>query len=125
MNNKKYIGGGELLKAFKKYLSDEDTLELALSLKISKAIIEQRKAIGISQSELAKRLGVKQPVVSKWESGDANYTIRSVVEIFSALKLDFELLIGSEVQNYRIVDIWKKLPMDYNNSDIRLLAEGV
>jgi len=112
MKNTNYVGGADLLNAFRKYLSDEDVIELALSLKISNAIIRKRKELGLSQLDLANRLGVTQPVVSKWESGDTNFTIRTIVDLFSALNLEFEVLIGNEIQNYRISDAftagWKK-----------------
>ena len=128
MKNKKYVGGEELLKVFEEYLSNEDILEMALSLKISTAIIEQRTKLGMSQSDLAKLLNVKQPVLSRWENGDTNYTIRTIVEIFSALNLDFEFLIGNEAQsyrrNYKLTNVWQVAPKSHDNNITYLLAEG-
>jgi transcriptional regulator with XRE-family HTH domain len=42
----------------------------------------------ISQSELAKKLGVSQPLVSSWESGRITMSIEDVVAIEQAL--DYE-----------------------------------
>ena len=42
----------------------------------------------ISQSELAKKLGVSQPLVSSWESGRITMSIEDVVAIERAL--DYE-----------------------------------
>ena len=125
---KNYIGGTDFLKAFEEYLSKEDTLDIALSLKISNAIVEQRKKLGMSQVDLADRLDVKQPVVSKWENGDTNYTIRTIVDIFSALGLDFELLIGNEAQNYRKGNSFEnnlnKTFVRIDTNIIRLISRG-
>lgn len=33
------------------------------------AVIEKRKALGLSQGEFARAAGVSQPVMSRWEAG--------------------------------------------------------
>jgi len=128
MMKNNFVGGGELLKSFEKYLSDEDVVEIALSLKISDAVTKRRKELGLSQSDLAIKLGVTQPVVSKWESGDTNYTIRTIVDIFCALEIEFEFLIGNEVQSYFIdntfVNNWKRQPMNFDSNALQLLTKG-
>ena len=46
--------------------------------------------IGKLQKELAEKMGVKQSLVSRWESGECNYTIDTLVEIANALKLSVQ-----------------------------------
>ena len=38
-------------------------------MELSERILQLRKARGLSQEELAERLGVSRQAVSKWESG--------------------------------------------------------
>lgn len=40
-------------------------------MKLSESIANDRQRIGLSQAELASRLGVSQQAVSKWEEGQA------------------------------------------------------
>lgn len=38
---------------------------------LSTVIREKRKELGLTQEQIAERLGVSTPAVSKWESGDS------------------------------------------------------
>ncbi len=53
---------------------------------ISRKIIEQRRALGISQQELARLAGLRQETVSRLESGKHSPTIRTVDKIDGALR---------------------------------------
>lgn len=50
--------------------------------------------MGMTQMEFAKFMGVTQGMVSKWESRDYNFTIRSLNEICQ--KLDLTLTVNIE-----------------------------
>jgi DNA-binding XRE family transcriptional regulator len=52
---------------------------------IARKIIEQRRALGISQQELARLAGVRQETISRLESGKHSPTIRTVDKIDEAL----------------------------------------
>jgi len=55
-------------------------------LMLQQKIAERRKRLGISQSELAKRTGVSQPMIAKFESGRfKNITIHTLVRAARAL----------------------------------------
>ncbi len=41
-------------------------------------IVEARKRGGLTQAELAQRLGTHQPVIARWESGATNPSFESV-----------------------------------------------
>jgi predicted transcriptional regulator len=52
---------------------------------IARKIIEQRRALGLSQQELARHAGVRQETISRLESGKHSPTIRTVDKIEEAL----------------------------------------
>lgn len=53
---------------------------------IARKIIEQRRALGVSQEELARLAGVRQETISRLESGKHSPTIRTVEKIDRALQ---------------------------------------
>ena len=54
---------------------------------IASSIQEQRRIQGLTQKQLAERLGVSQAMVSQWENGEENFTAATLVKISSALGL--------------------------------------
>lgn len=77
-------------------------IELA---KISAQIEKSRLDLGMTQKEFADYMGVTQSMVSKWESREYNFTIRSLNEIYQ--KLGISLSIETDSMNttriYKIV----------------------
>ncbi len=59
------------------------------------AMIEARIKKGITQEELAKKLGTKQSVISRLESGRANPSILFLKKLASALNLSFQIKFTS------------------------------
>jgi transcriptional regulator with XRE-family HTH domain len=66
-----------------------------------------RKKLNLTQGEMAERLGVKQPSISKLENGDRRLTLETLSDIIGALGGEWEInvklpgtkamrLIGSE-----------------------------
>lgn len=76
--------------------------ELAL---VSARIEMKRNELGMSQKEFAKMMGVSQGMVSKWESGEYNFTIITLKEICDKLDLEFEPVIREK--NYCLRDEYK------------------
>lgn len=64
------------------------TIELA---KISARIERCRIDMGMTQQEFADYMGVTQGMVSKWESREYNFTIRSLNEICQKINLEFSV----------------------------------
>ena len=61
----------------------EETLQ---AMRIEQDLVALREARGVSQTQLAKTLGVSQPAVAKLESGRAkNIELRTLVRAVSAL----------------------------------------
>jgi ribosome-binding protein aMBF1 (putative translation factor) len=71
------------------YDEEAKTKELWLQL------AEARQAAGLTQADLAARLGVSQSQVSRMEKrGYQNYTLRSLQRYIEALGSDFELEVA-------------------------------
>ncbi len=58
---------------------------------VIKSIIASRHKQGWSQGELAKRIGTKQPVISRLESGASNPTLELLQRVATALELKLEV----------------------------------
>ena len=62
----------------------KSTIELA---KISAKIEKRRQEMNMTQKEFAEYMDVSQGMVSKWESREYNFTIKSLNEICEKLQL--------------------------------------
>jgi DNA-binding XRE family transcriptional regulator len=62
---------------------------LALARTVAARLIAYRSENGLSQRELAKRLGVSQPRVVELESGDKNPQIETLVKIAATTGIEF------------------------------------
>ena len=73
--------------------------------KISARIERCRLELGMTQTEFAEYMGVSQGMVSRWESREYNFTIKTLNEICK--KLNLELSVNVEVPcaktDYKIV----------------------
>ena len=67
-------------KAVKKAYDD-----LELEFSIISQIIDKRNKLGISQKELAERMGTKQPSIARFEAGLSNPTIGFLKKLSEAL----------------------------------------
>lgn len=56
--------------------------------RFGKAVKERRAALGISQEELAMRIGADQAYVSRMEAGRMNVTIETLQQIAEVLTVD-------------------------------------
>jgi len=61
----------------------------ALAL-ISAEIYLRRKELGWNQKRFAQEMGVSQAMISKWESGDYNFTVGTLIRICHKLDLVFD-----------------------------------
>jgi DNA-binding XRE family transcriptional regulator len=52
-----------------------------------------REQLNITQEEMAQRIGVKQPAISKLEKGDRRLTLETLSEIITALGGEWELTV--------------------------------
>lgn len=77
--------------------------------KISARIEGSRLEMGMTQQEFAEYMGVTQGMVSKWESRDYNFTIRSLNEICRKLDLELSVTLNKPFSrsDYKVVK-WDK-----------------
>ena len=61
-----------------------------------RSLIERRNQLRISQTQLAKIVGTKQPAISRLEKGDYNTTLSTFFKVTNALGLDVSLRARSE-----------------------------
>ena len=56
-------------------------------------IIRKRLEAGLTQSELAQRIGTRQSAISRLESGEANPTIAFIHKVAHALRVEIHIVI--------------------------------
>lgn len=59
-------------------------------------LARRRKALGLSQEELAAKIGVSRQAVSKWETGDAAPDLNRLLALADALDTSLDALCGRE-----------------------------
>jgi len=67
--------------------------DLVYLQRLGEKIVELRKARGITQQELAERLGTKNTQVRRIERGTVNSTINMLRKIAGVLKIEVEVLV--------------------------------
>lgn len=77
------------------FREEYDALEQEFS--IAKALIEARSAAGMTQVDVAQRMGVSQPVVARMESG-RNVSVKSLRRYARAINRPIPILIQPEPQ---------------------------
>jgi len=58
------------------------------------SLIERRNQLRISQTQLARIIGTRQPAISRLERGDYNTTLNTLFKVANALDLDISLKAG-------------------------------
>lgn len=102
MNEKHSHAINELLNMFSDSLGPADVLSSKLMAQVSSAVTNERLRLQMSQQEFAGHIGVPQSLVSRWEHGDYNFSIRKISEIMAKLDLDVNFSIGPAKEKRRI-----------------------
>lgn len=63
----------------------------AVARAVANRLVEYRSGEGITQTELARRLGMKQPAIARLESGDHNPSLDTLARLSGALGLEFHI----------------------------------
>lgn len=77
-------------------LSRSEALEIALKNTLVQTLILARIERSMNQKQFAAFMGVSQAMVSKWESGDCNFTVETIAKICEKLGLIPRLELLSE-----------------------------
>lgn len=66
-------------------------MDLELEYNIAVAVIEKRLEKGMTQAELAKKIGTKQSAISRLESGSYNPSVNFLEKVAKALDSDLKI----------------------------------
>ena len=92
-----------------------------MTSKFAKAIHNRRKELGLTQEELAERVGTTKQVVSKYENGQRSPKVVMANAFADALETTLDELLGVEKEN-ELTESGEEHP---KNEDIRLLLRGL
>lgn len=82
----KYLSRRLKDRQFKKYYE-----EYGKQLEIAYQILQLRKQKGISQAELARKLGTRQSNIARMETGQQNFTTDTLQKIASIFKRELKI----------------------------------
>lgn len=102
---------------------DNDELnKIDLLSDISLSIIKYRLDNDLSQSALARKMEVSQPMISKLESGEYNPTILALYEIAQKIDFEFDLNFGEKINGnvFRFVSTLGENENDIKQNDFLL-----
>lgn len=74
-------------------------------IKIGKYIAEKRKALGLTQKQLAEKLNMSDKSVSKWERGICLPDVSIYMELCSILRISInEFLAGEDIGTENVIE---------------------
>ncbi|MCX7883495.1 MAG: helix-turn-helix transcriptional regulator [Caloramator sp.] len=123
MGNNKLINAWDLIDK----IADDETKERFelddILYDIAMKIFDYRKEKGLTQKQLAEKLGMKQAMISKLESGEYNPTIEQLWKISKKLGWQFNILF--QEQNCSESDVWDEINMVDDNSSMDFIEKLV
>ncbi len=88
--------------------------------KLGQKIKNLRKNAGLTQEELAEKLGVSRTAVAKWENDYAEPTLQNIVGISEIFDVSSDYLLG--IRNFQ-TDLTHSLSVEAIHALKRLIAE--
>lgn len=107
-------GMNDLLVGLSDSFCAEDMMLAGLEASICSEIISQRIKRNMTQKEFAEFMGVSQGLVSKWEKGECNFTLSSLVRIASKLGLRMQSPLTPSEPHYTDSPCITLLPIKWN-----------
>lgn len=93
----------DLISSIAENISDEELQMSILQGLIAAEISMKRQSMGLTQKQLADIIGVSQTSVSKWEAGETNFTLQTLVKISIKLGLSMQCpIIPSRHCSYQV-----------------------
>jgi len=71
-------------------------------MEIGKKIMELRKKKGLSQEELAEKVGVARQTISKWELGETSPDLKQSKELSKIFNVSLDELVDNDIKNVLI-----------------------
>ena len=68
-------------------------------MEIGKKIMELRKSSGLSQEELAEKIGVARQTISKWELGETSTDLKQAKELSKIFNVSLDELTDNDIKN--------------------------
>lgn len=68
-----------------------------VSMKLPEMILQSRKALGLSQEQLAEQIGVSRQSISKWETGQSAPELDKLVVLSQIFGISTDELLGNNV----------------------------
>lgn len=93
MSKEDFVDVKVLYKLLSENIESKDMICARLLSKISTAITKARLELGMSQEAFAQFILVSQGMVSKWESEDYNFTIKTLSNIADRLNWNIDINI--------------------------------
>ena len=98
MNSKKTQKAQDFQLYLKQQLKNPDFKEhynqYDKQLEIAYQILQLRRKKGISQAQLAKKIGTKQSNIARMEAGQQNFSVESLEKIAKALGLHLKIVFA-------------------------------
>lgn len=110
--------------SFDKYLEEkikkkptlkEELEKVDRAVEIAYQIYSLRKKKGLTQSQLAKTIGVSQSNIARIENADYNhYTMRTLYKVAKGLDADLNIFINSPEQTNKLICAYNSFPTSQN-----------
>lgn len=81
----------EMLSLFEDCVDISDVISSKCMSDLSSSIVEKRLDLGLTQKQFAEYVHVSQAMVSKWEGGDYNFSIKELAELAERLGMDLQV----------------------------------
>ncbi|MGW8778833.1 helix-turn-helix domain-containing protein [Streptomyces sp. NPDC055796] len=82
---------------------EAERAEIRLAMAFAKAVYDRRKALGLSQAQLAERAGLTQAKISRVEGADAVPTLPLLRRLAHALDASLNIALGEDHEEVTFV----------------------
>lgn len=72
---------------------------------ICKRIKENRKRMGLTQTQLGERMGVQKSAIQKYESGQKHYKLETIIKLAHVFEISVSTLIGEHTTEKDLYEI--------------------
>ena len=93
-----------------------------MTIELANRLAELRKQKGLSQEELADRLGVSRQAISKWERGEASPDTDNLIELAKIYDISLDELVGLSSSNKEEP---KEEPKEESANSVRIDDDGI